>query len=66
MKEFEATVRTQEYEKVCLSNFEDNLWMSKQEAIDAGWQRIHEQEARLAKQQATLDKKRAALAKAAS
>lgn len=27
-KEFEATVRTQEYEKVSLSNFEDNLWMS--------------------------------------
>ena len=27
-KEFEATVRTQEYEKVSLSNFEDNLWLS--------------------------------------
>jgi ABC-type phosphate transport system substrate-binding protein len=28
MKEFEATIRTQEYEKVNVSNLEDNLWMS--------------------------------------
>ena len=28
IKEFEATVRTQEYKKISLSNFEDNLWMS--------------------------------------
>lgn len=27
-KQFEATVRTQEFEKVILSNFEEDLWMS--------------------------------------
>lgn len=27
-KKFEATVRTQECEKVMLSNFEEDLWMS--------------------------------------
>jgi hypothetical protein len=27
-KEFEATVKTQEYEKINISNFEENLWLS--------------------------------------
>jgi predicted membrane chloride channel (bestrophin family) len=27
-KQFEATIKTQDYEKVSLSNYEEDLWMS--------------------------------------
>lgn len=43
----------------------EELFPTKQAAIDAGWERIHEQEASLSKRQASIYKKREALAKAA-
>lgn len=42
-----------------------DLFPTKDAAIAAGWESIHEQEAKLARMRDSLDKKRTALAKAA-
>jgi hypothetical protein len=42
-----------------------DLFPTKEAAIERGWERIHEQEAKLAKMMAGINKKRIALAKAA-
>lgn len=48
-----------------LYSAKNDLFASKEDAIAAGWERIHEQEAKLSKMQAGIYKRRTALAAAA-